>query len=463
MKKYPQVESWGKSWEKRIDELFHANRLRLNQVAGSDVFERENAHVQGLLREMEKRFEEELGQAELHHAQRSVLKSLKVHWAGLCVFVDSPQIPMDNNGSERVLRNAAVGRKNYYGSGAIWSGRLTAVMLSVFETCKLWGINPRQWLMEYFDECAKSGGKPPPEISAHLPWNMKERKQVVKRYGGRDFSQAEIDLIKEITDGDCTRHRTAMARTACEQLDWRAPNGSYKIQSMLIVLKRMERDGLIDLPESQIKQKPVLQPIRHTEKTDPKADLIAAAGQLRPLSFTVPACADEHALWNEYIDRYHYLGHKTLAGTNIKYFVHAGDDLVALLGFSSAAWRVAPRDWFIEWSDEARKKNLHLIVNNARFLILPWVISKNLASRILSLASRQIVADWEARYAYRPVLLETFVEKDRFAGTCYKAANWKYVGVTQGRGKKDRFNRLALPKKDIFLYPLVKNFRPLLC
>jgi transposase len=157
MRKYSQLERWGKSWQEGIDGLFHANRLRLNYVVGSDSFERENAQTQALLSEMEKRWEEELTREGLHHAQQSVLKSLKAHWKGLCVFAECPHIPMDNNGSERVLRNAAVGRKNHYGSGTVWSGRLTAILLSVFETCELWGINQRQWLMEYLDECAKGG------------------------------------------------------------------------------------------------------------------------------------------------------------------------------------------------------------------------------------------------------------------------------------------------------------------
>ena len=164
-----------------------------------------------------------------------------------------------------------------------------------------------------------------------------------------------------------------------------------------------------------------------------------------------------------YLDRYHYLKYTSLPGAQIKYFVYSGDDLLALLGFGAAAWRVAPRDWYIDWSEEKRKENLHLVINNARFLILPWVYSKNLASKILGMVSRQIADDWQKQYNYRPVLLETFVEKQRFSGTCYKAANWKNVGTTKGRGKKDRFNEANLPKKDIFMYPLEKNFRSMLC
>ncbi|MDI6782420.1 MAG: DUF4338 domain-containing protein, partial [bacterium] len=147
----------------------------------------------------------------------------------------------------------------------------------------------------------------------------------------------------------------------------------------------------------------------------------------------------------------------------MRYLVYSGDCLLAALGFGASAWSVAARDEFIGWSQQQRERNLHLIVNNARFLILPWVKSKNLASRLLAKVATQLPTDWEQRYGYKPVLLETFVEKKRFRGTCYKAANWIYVGETKGRGKKDRYNLYAVPVKDIFLYPMVKDFRQNLC
>ncbi len=136
---------------------------------------------------------------------------------------------------------------------------------------------------------------------------------------------------------------------------------------------------------------------------------------------------------------------------------------LACLGFGASAWKIAPRDQFIGWTHEQRKSRLHLVINNARFLILPWVQSRNLASKILSLLARRILGDWQNRYGYQPVLMETFVECDRFKGTSYKAANWIHVGVTRGRGKLDVKNEYLLPKKDIWLYPLTKNFKQILC
>ena len=163
------------------------------------------------------------------------------------------------------------------------------------------------------------------------------------------------------------------------------------------------------------------------------------------------------------LDRYHYLGYTPMAGAQLKYLVYSGDRLLALLGFGASAWKIAPREWYIGWSDRKREENLKLVVNNARFLILPWVTSKNLASLLLSRVTARLPADWMQRYHYKPVLLETFVEKKRFTGASYRAANWKHVGATKGRGKMDRFNESALPVKDIYLYPLHPEFKQLLC
>jgi len=462
--KYTQVQGWAGSWEERINALFHLNKVRVQYVQGSSAFYREDRRLRQAVAEMEEILREERKLDRLHHSQRSILKSLDIHWEGLTVFVDHPEIPMDNNGSERTLRNPVVGRKNYYGSGTIWSGRFTAVMFSIFETLQLWKINQLEWLSDYFRACALAGGKPPEDIAAYLPWNIKEREAKTWTLCGRVFTESELECIRSIICEDTTRNRTAISRIACEQLHWYKPNGTVKVQSMSQVLLKMEAQGLLSLPPVQHpghggKKKP----IRHTERTAMGEKIMLPAGKLPDLHIEIVTAPDEHALWNEYIDRYHYLGFTKLAGAQMKYFVYSAHDLVALLGFNSAAWRVAPRDWYIGWSDEKRKENLHLVVNNARFLILPWVYSKNLASKILSMVSKRIADDWQERYNSRPVLVETFVEKQRFSGTCYKAANWKHVGVTQGRGKKDRFEEAKLPKKDIFMYPLEKKFQVMLC
>jgi hypothetical protein len=178
----------------------------------------------------------------------------------------------------------------------------------------------------------------------------------------------------------------------------------------------------------------------------------------------VTAAARQHSqLWKELIARYHYLGYKPLVGAQLRYLIHSTQGWLGALGFSAAAWKVAPRDRYIGWSTAARQANLHYVVSNSRFLILPWVRSSNLASKVLALSAKRIVQDWQQAYGFKPVLLETYVDRQRFRGTCYRAANWIYVGQTQGRGKLDRHHEHAVAVKDIYLYPLQHHFRELLC
>jgi hypothetical protein len=168
----------------------------------------------------------------------------------------------------------------------------------------------------------------------------------------------------------------------------------------------------------------------------------------------------EHsALWNEYIDRYHYLGYTPLVGAQLRYFAYAEDQLLALFGYGASAWRLAPRDRWIGWSDAQRQAGLPRVVGQVRFLILPWIRCPNLASKLLSLSAAHLPADWEQRYAIRPWLLESFVDTGRFEGICYRAANWIDIGQTQGRGKKDRHRHTSLPRKQVYLYPLCQNCR----
>jgi hypothetical protein len=195
--------------------------------------------------------------------------------------------------------------------------------------------------------------------------------------------------------------------------------------------------------------------------TDPRASI---QGSVEAFELTLTLVErGTSGIWNEYIDRYHYLGYKTLGGEQLRYFVRHGDELVGLVGFGASAWKVGARESFIGWSSGQKEKNLYRVVNNARFLILPWVQIKNGASKILSMVERRLPVDWEARYGYRPVLLETYVQKDKFRGTCYKAANWIHVGDTQGRGRGDRHHNVKVPIKGIWLKPLCQDFRKILC
>ncbi len=283
------------------------------------------------------------------------------------------------------------------------------------------------------------------------------------RYCGRDFTGPQLQKIRQIIASDDRPNRAAISRRVCEAFGWYKLDGGLKEMSCRVALLRMERDGLIRLPPPEKGNGNRTARVRISSASDPQPQVCVGAGALGPLRLELVVKGTNSQLWNELIERYHYLGHKPLPGAQLRYFVYSGSRLLATLGFGASAWSVAGRDRTIGWTAKQRKSNLHLIVNNARFLILPWIQSRNLASKILSLASKQIRQDWHTRYNYRPVLLETFVEIDRFTGTCYRAANWKQVGITQGRGKLEKSMQGKLPKKYILLYPLVKDFKEQLC
>ena len=285
----------------------------------------------------------------------------------------------------------------------------------------------------------------------------------MKRYSGRDFSPEDLQAVARLIETNPTVKRTPLSRLVCELLDWRRPDGRLREMSCRVAMLRMQADGLITLPASQIPKQRRRARFIATPATDEQPLLAAAVHELPALKLSiVDGRGAASRLWNEYVARYHYLGYTPMSGSQIRYSVHAGDRLVALLSFGACAWKLADRERFIGWGHEQRQKNLQLIVNNARFLILPWIQSKGLASKILAMAARRLPVDWQARYGYRPVMLETFVESPRHKGTCYKAANWQRVGRTVGRGKKSTVHQQVLPTKDIWLYPLSRDFATVL-
>lgn len=282
-------------------------------------------------------------------------------------------------------------------------------------------------------------------------------------YCGREFSADDIQAIKRLIEHDPSLKRAPLSRQLCALWGWTKPNGELKDMTCRVALLRMQADGLLTLPPSQMlapRRRPHFPP---TAATAAQTPLLQPVHELAALTLRPITAAGASRLWNEYVARYHYLGYTPLSGSQMRYNVFAGDQLVALLSFGASAWKLAARDRFIGWQPSQRLKNLQLVVNNARFLILPWIQSKGLASKILALSARQLPHHWQQRYGYRPVLLETFVESARHRGTCYQAANWVHVGQTVGRGKKCPVHQQIVPIKDIWLYPLRRDFARVLC
>lgn len=278
---------------------------------------------------------------------------------------------------------------------------------------------------------------------------------------GQQFSDKVLQQIQNLINQDKTMTRAELARQVCDILGWYRASGQRKDMSCRVALLKLHRKGLLSLP---LATKVITRnrAIDHSISLSELA-ITKSVEQIDGLSLELVTTKRGSTLWKVMIQRYHYLGYTPLVGAQLRYVIGCDEGYLGAMSFSASAWRVAPRDQFIGWSDRARQINLPYVIGNSRFLILPGVHSKNLGSKILSLSANRVVADWYQVYGYRPVLLETFVEQHRFLGTCYRAANWINVGKTQGRGKLDRNHERPVPVKDIYLYPLRPDFRELLC
>ncbi len=279
---------------------------------------------------------------------------------------------------------------------------------------------------------------------------------------GRSFSIAELELVRGIVAEFASLGVTEISRTVCELLEWKRPNGGLKNLECRQMLERLCDQGLLSLPALRRTKPRGPQAVRQTARSDPRTEMSGSAGQYEPLRLQLleGEGAGDSALFREYLDRYHYQHYRVPFGAHLRYLVRSErcpEHVLACLLWTSPAWKLAQRDRWIGWSAEQRARNLQFIVNHSRFLILPWVRVKGLASKILAHCARQLPADWEKRYGYRPLLLETLVETERFRGTCYRAANWIELGATQGRGRMDRYHEAKGTPKMLFVYPLCRR------
>ena len=286
--------------------------------------------------------------------------------------------------------------------------------------------------------------------------------EVPSRFAGREFDQDELDLLREVVETCSGLSRTELAKTVCELLRWRRANGSLKALECREYLERLESSGWIQLPPLR-RRRPLGSTTRipKTARGEPRQALVGSVQEFSPIVVEEVRHSQQSELFRELVGRYHYLGYQVAYGAQLRYLVWVSQpqrQVVGCVRYSSCAWRMSARDQWIGWDDSTRARNLQRVVNNSRFLLLPWVHIGNLASRVLSQAQRQVAVDWRARYRVEPWLLETLVDVSRFAGTCYRAANWIEVGTTTGRGRMDREHRReGLRPKKVFLYPMVRD------
>jgi len=281
---------------------------------------------------------------------------------------------------------------------------------------------------------------------------------------GRVVTAEDIEFIRKVLAEHRDRGRTYISQAICREWGWVQANGRLKEVACREMLRRLEAEGAVVLPRARAvgrlkggggrRRQPTLE-FTPRSVEGPLRDLL-------PVDVRMVRGTKDEALFRELVDKHHYLGYRQIVGEHLKYVAFSGKRPVACIGWGGAAWKVGCRDDYIGWEKETRERNLPLVANNTRFLILPWVRVPHLASFLLGQQARVVSKDWEKLYAHPVVLLETFVDTVRFKGTCYRAANWIQVGETAGRGKYDRFNERKEPIKRVYLYPLRRDFRSVL-
>lgn len=274
---------------------------------------------------------------------------------------------------------------------------------------------------------------------------------------GKEFSDIEIALIKKVIKNNPNAKRRRLSLLICEQLNWRQANGNLKDRACRDVLLRLEKKGIIQLPEPLYTLKTQDAGVKTIDFVEPSKQILGNIQDFVVPVFKVVEDTTDRRLWNFLIEHYHYKGCRIVVGRHLKYLLYLDNHLIGCLCFADAVLKLTARDQWIGWNQSQREAGLSKIINNVRFLILPWVRIYNLASKLLSLSTKVIADDWERFYHFRPVLFETFVERNRFTGASYKASNWIYLGQTLGKGRSGMRYYYHGIIKDIYVYPLVKE------
>lgn len=291
---------------------------------------------------------------------------------------------------------------------------------------------------------------------------MRRRKEW--RFFGRSFAEEEVELIREIVSGFGSLPLNQIALTICELLEWKRPSGGLKGRECRQMLEELRDEGELVLPEVRKMGPRGPRVVARSTQGEERPEVSGRASEFRPLRLKEVKAGrgGESGLWRELVERYHYLGYRAPVGATLRYLIYSEarpEEVLGCMLWSSPAWKIEVRDRWIGWDGRTRERNLQLIVSNSRFLILPWVRVEHLASMALGECARKVPVDWERKYGYRPLLLETMVDGSRFRGTCYRAANWLELGTTKGRGRMDREHRAVGGGKLVYIYPLGRQAR----
>ena len=283
------------------------------------------------------------------------------------------------------------------------------------------------------------------------------------RYRGRAVSAEDIAFIRQLIAAHPGASRRALSAKLCEAWGWKQANGAPRDMVCRGLLLMLDRAGEIDLPPVRFTPpNPLVERQRPAPVLIDTTPIRGSLSELRPVGFRPVRRTSDEPLFNSLIEQHHYLGYEQPVGEHLKYIVSTAGRPMACLAWSSAPRHLGSRDRFIGWSAEARRRNIRFLAYNTRFLILPWVQVEHLASHILGRMAKRLSEDWERSYGHPIYFLETFVDPERFRGTCYRAANWVVLGRTTGRGKDDQTNRPNRPIKEVLGYPLTPRFRQLL-
>ena len=284
--------------------------------------------------------------------------------------------------------------------------------------------------------------------------------EVKFRYRGREVTEPDLEFIRELIAAHPGASRRELSARLCAAWNWVQPNGAPRDMVCRGLMLQLHRAGHIQLPPVRwVNPNPFLVRRRPLPPLLDTTPLVAPLAQIQPLEFELVRRTGGESFFNGLLEHYHYLGYTQPVGEQLKYLVQARGRPIACLAWSSAPRHLGSRDRFIGWLAQARRQNIRFLAYNSRFLILPWVKVPHLASHLLGRVARRLPLDWERVYGHSLYLLETFVDPERFRGTCYRAANWILVGQTTGRGKAAPSKRPNRPIKQVWVLPLVQDFR----